>query len=120
MMVPFLLSRMTQSVFRLCVAERERFPELGRTFFANGPQMGHERLAEYFSAAVERGELRIGDIDLAADQFTELCKARLWTRCVFGIQSEFSRDEIDEVIEAAVEMFLARYGTDQSSRRTSS
>lgn len=109
-LVPFLLSDFSQSVFRICVAERDRFPELGRAFYAAGPKMGHDRLTEYMRGAVERGELKIDNIDMAADQFSELCKVKLWTRAVFGIQSKFSEAEIAEVVEHAVDTFMARFG----------
>lgn len=118
-LIEFLLSDFAQKVFRICVAERERFPELGRAFYANGPEMGRKRLGEYLSCAAGRGELALDDVTMAADQFTELCKARLWTRAVFGIQSEFSPREVDHVATHAVDMFLARYGG-QSSRLTTS
>lgn len=108
-LVPFLLSDFSQQVFRLCVAERERFPELAQTFYACGPEMGRNKLADYMRDATDRGELRIDDIDLAAEQFSELCKAKLWTRAVFGVQTEFSKAEIDDVITNAVDTFLARY-----------
>lgn len=109
-LVPFLLSDFALQCFRICVAERDRFPELGRAFYAAGPDMGRRRLAEYFSTAVENGELAIDNVDMAAEQFSELCKAKLWTRAVFGIQDSFSREEIDEVVQYAVDMFMARYG----------
>lgn len=109
-LVTFLLSDFSQQVFRICVAERERFPELGREFYASGPEMGRQRLSDYMHQAIERGELVIADVPMAAEQFSELCKVKLWTRAVFGIQSTFTQDEIREVVEHAVEMFMARYG----------
>ncbi|MDU9002944.1 TetR/AcrR family transcriptional regulator [Sedimentitalea todarodis] len=108
-LVPFLLSPFAQQCFRICVAERERFPELGRAFYANGPEMGRQRLSAYFLEAMARGELNISDVDMAAEQFSELCRAKLWVRAVFGIQSEFTQQEIDDVVRNAVETFLARY-----------
>jgi AcrR family transcriptional regulator len=108
--VPFLLSDFAQQVFRICVAERERFPELGRAFYASGPEMGRNRLMAYMAEAMARGELAIDDLDLAAEQFSELCKARLWVRAVFGIQTRFTQAEIDDVIANAVATFMARYG----------
>ena len=108
--VPFLLSDFAQQCFRICLAERERFPELGRAFYANGPEMGRQRLIDYMIGAVERGELKIDDLEMAAEQFSELCKAKLWTRAVFGIQTKFSDAEIADVIWNAVETFMARYG----------
>lgn len=107
--VPFLLSDFSQRCFRICMAERDRFPELGRAFYQSGPAMGRARLAEYLAKAVESDELVIQDIELAAEQFTELCKARLWVRAAFGIQTQFSDDEIATVVDEAVKTFLARY-----------
>ncbi len=109
-LVRFLLSDFAQQCFRICVAERERFPELGRAFYAAGPEMGRARLSEYLREAVANGELAIDDVDMAAEQFSELCKVKLWHRAVFGIQDTFSEQEIDEVVLYAVDMFLARYG----------
>lgn len=111
--VPFLLSGFAQQVFRICVAERDRFPELGKAFYASGPEMGRNRLIDYLTQALERGELVIDDVSMAAEQFSELCKAKLWLRAMFGIQTTFTQDEIDDVIRHAVEMFMARYGAPQ-------
>ncbi|MEM9552494.1 MAG: TetR/AcrR family transcriptional regulator [Pseudomonadota bacterium] len=108
--VTFLTSRFAQQVFRVCVAESERFPELGRAFYENGPARGRAQLCEYFAKAVQCGDLVIDDLEIAAEQFSELCKARLWTRAVFGIQTEFSKREVDEVALHAVDTFMARYG----------
>ena len=107
--VGFLTSEFAQQVFRICVAERERFPELGRAFYAAGPESGKARIGDFLQKAVESGELVIDDIPMAAEQFSELCKVKLWTRAVFGIQSQFSAEEIDEVAQHAVDMFWARY-----------
>ncbi len=108
--VPFLLSDFALRVFRICVAEQDRFPQLGQAFYTCGPKTGQARLIGYMHQAVARGELRIDDLDMAAEQFIELCKARLWMRAMLGLQSEFSADEIDYVIGNAVDTFLARYG----------
>jgi len=108
--IRFTLSRLAQQVFRISVAERERFPELGQAYYAGGPVRVRERIGAFLSCAVARGELVIDDIPMAAEQFSELCKVKLWPRAVFGIQSRFSEQEIDEVVHHAVDMFLARYG----------
>lgn len=107
--VRFLLSGFSQRIFRICVSERDRFPELGQAFYTAGPKMGHDRLAVYLSGAVARGELKIDDVGMAADQFSELCKSKLWIRAMLGIQSEFSDAEIGYVVQEAVETFMARY-----------
>ena len=106
----FFLSEFGQRIFRICVAESDRFPELGRQFYDSGPKMVETALTCYFDMAIERGELAIDDKVLAAHQFAELCKAMLFPRIVFGVQTEFGAAEIDRVIDGAVDMFLARYG----------
>ncbi len=109
-MLNFMLSDFGQRVFRICVAEADRFPELGRQFYESGPMMVRERMKEYLAEAAGRGELAIEDFDLAADQFAELCKADLFPRWVFGIDASFSDAEVTRVIGGAVETFMARYG----------
>lgn len=106
----FLYSGMGQRIFKICVAESDRFPELGRQFYQSGPMIMRRVMTDYLAAARGRGELRVDDIDLAADQFAELCKADLWPKVVFGIQSTFTDDEIARVVDGAVDTFMARYG----------
>ena len=38
-------------MFRICVAEADRIPELGRQFYENGPMMGRQHIAEYLRKA---------------------------------------------------------------------
>ena len=107
----FITSTFGQQMFRLCVAETDRFPELGQRFYNSGPAVVRKEMADYFEAAIERGQLRIEHPLLAADQFAELCKADLWPRLMFGVVRSVSAAEIDMVVDSAVDMFLARYGT---------
>ncbi|MCV2867835.1 TetR/AcrR family transcriptional regulator [Defluviimonas sp. WL0002] len=109
--IAFSLSDFGRNVFRISVAESERFPELGREFYENGPALLRERLGSYLTGAVERGELRIDDIDLAADQFAELCKADIFPCVCLGVKRDFDQSAQDRIARGAVEMFLARYGT---------
>lgn len=107
----FITSEFGQQIFRICVAESDRFPELGRSFYESGPAVMRAEMAGYFAQACARGELVIEDYVMAADQFGELCKADLWTRLMFGVLKTASTADIDRVVDNAVETFLARYGT---------
>jgi TetR/AcrR family transcriptional regulator, mexJK operon transcriptional repressor len=109
--IDFFLSDFGRQVFRICVAEAERFPELGQQFYDSGPKLIRDRIAAYLEAAVARGELKVDDILLAADQFAELCKAGIFPAVMYGVQMRFSEADRDRVARSAVEMFLARYGT---------
>ena len=107
----FITSKFGQQVFRICVAESDRFPEIGRAFYQSGPARMRAEMAEYFTEAMSRGELRIDDLALAADQFGELCKADIWPRLMFGVIDGVDASDIDRVVDGAVETFMARYGT---------
>ena len=106
----FLMSTFGVQIFRICVAEADRFPEIGRRFYSSGPAVMRVEMAHYFEQAESRGELRVDDYVLAADQFGELCKADLWPRLIFGVIKSVSQSEIDRVVDGAVKTFLARYG----------
>lgn len=110
-MLGFMLSDFGQQMFRISVAESSRFPELGQSFYHRGPMVVRAVLVEYLQKAIARDELAINDLELAADQFAELCKANLFLKTVFGIDADFDQAEITRVVDGAVEMFLARYGT---------
>ncbi|WP_281966624.1 TetR/AcrR family transcriptional regulator [Roseovarius nanhaiticus] len=114
----FFLSDFGQQIYRICVAESHRFPDLGQRFYASGPQMLRTRLGTILSAYVARGELKIDDIDMAANQMVELCKSDLFSRRLCGINDGISEADIARVTGAAVEMFLARYGVSADAGQT--
>ena len=106
----FITSTFGVQIFRICVAESDRFPQIGQSFYNSGPAVMRAELAAYFTLACERGELRIDDKILAADQFGELCKADVWPRLIFGVSKSVSEAEIERVVAGAVQTFIARYG----------
>ena len=107
----FMLSDFGRSIYRVCVAEAERFPELGQRFYDSGPMMVRKGLRCYFERAIARGELVIDDLDLAADQFAELCKASILPHSLFAKGAGPDAEERARIAQSAVDMFLARYGT---------
>lgn len=108
-LVEFFTSQFYLRMFRVVVAESERFPELGRQFYETGPAMARERMVEYLTEAEARGEVQIDDKALAADMFGEMCRADLFNRVLFGITDKVTQAQKDRIINAAVAMFLARY-----------
>lgn len=108
-MMSFLTSSFAHRIFRICVAESDRFPELGRDFYRSGPQLMHDRLVAYFQQACARGELQIDDISLAAHQFQELLKSDVFVKMVFNVIDTPDPVQLDRVVEGAVDIFLAKY-----------
>jgi len=110
-MVDFMTSQFGKQIFRICVGESDRFPELGREFYESGPVMIRAKLIDFFEKGVARGDLKIDDFELAAEQFHELSKADLFPKLVFNIVEDFTHEEKERVVNGAVDMFMARYGT---------
>jgi TetR/AcrR family transcriptional regulator, mexJK operon transcriptional repressor len=109
--VAFLQSDFGQRIYRIAVAESENFPALAHEFYHSGPRLVQDRIAEFLRHAIDRGELAIDDIDLAAAQFAQLCKAELHDRLIFATAPCCTAKDAARVIDGAVQMFMARYGT---------
>jgi AcrR family transcriptional regulator len=108
----FVTSDFGQRMFRIVAGEGERFPGLAREFYETGPGIVHALLVHHFGTYVRAGQLQIDDLDLAADQFAQLCKTRLQDRLLFGMAETIGPEDVERVVTGAVEMFLARYGAE--------
>lgn len=98
---------------RTVIGACDRIPELGARFFERGPKRGHDKLMVFLNAAIERGMLRIDDVDLAAYQFTDLCLAGLFRQCIFAYRTKApSQEEVDHIVSSGVSVFLKAYGTE--------
>ena len=102
------VTRAQRTVIGIC----ERIPELGARFYERGPKHGHAKLMSFLGAAIERGQLAIADVDLAAYQLTELCLAGFYRQRLFGYRTEPpSTDELTKTVTAGVDIFLKAYET---------
>ncbi|WP_208349228.1 TetR/AcrR family transcriptional regulator [Pseudaestuariivita rosea] len=109
-LISFITSDFNLAIYRMAVAEADRFPELARGFYDSGPKLARTTLISFFEKAVAKGELVVDDYMMAAEQFVELCKAGAFPRMVLGLQDSLGDDERQQIIAAAVKTFLARYG----------
>lgn len=109
-MVRFFTSPVGMQVYRIVVGESQRFPEVGREFYDSGPAVVRSILRNFLQKGIDEGKLKIDDLDLATDQFPELCKAGIHLQLALGLRDSVSEEEIDRVIEGAVDMFLCKYG----------
>ena len=110
----FLMSDFGRNMFRLVVAEANRFPEIGRAFYQNGPGLIRDRLVHHLRQVADSGMLKIEDFDLAADQFAQLCKAHIHEKLIFGLADDITPADIQRTVQGAVDMFMARYGVGRS------
>src|SRR5580698_7623024 len=64
-----VLSDFSQRNYRLVIAEAERAPEIGQSFYQAGPLAGVGRLAGHLEQAAHKGQLNLSDSLAAAHQF---------------------------------------------------
>ncbi len=97
---------------RLVIAESSRFPELGRTFYEQGPGRTIATLAATFERLAARGLLAVHDPNLAAAQFNWLVmSAPLNQAMLLGRDHPLSTSELERHVNDGVGTFLAAYGT---------
>ncbi len=93
-------------IYRIAVTEANRFPDLVRAFYEQGPGRTTIRLAEVLAAARERGEIRTDDCQRAADHFVGMIRDNLHLQVVLGLRPAPSEEEAQEAVSSAVEVFL--------------
>lgn len=102
-----------RALLRLAIAERERFPELARRYYENGPMHSRRALVQLFRELEQQRVLRPGSAADVADLFIgSLTHSWLVEALLLGDDRIPSNDEIREKAVRVVERFLAsaRYG----------
>jgi TetR/AcrR family transcriptional regulator, mexJK operon transcriptional repressor len=96
---------------RLVIANADRMPDLGRTWYEQGFERVLMTLAACFAGLGKRGLLYLEDPLIAAHHFAGLL---LWipvNQAMFtGGEHPYSKAALDEYADAAVSAFLAAYG----------
>jgi TetR/AcrR family transcriptional repressor of mexJK operon len=97
---------------RLIIAEADRFPEIGRTWWERGFGASLAALGASLQLLAERGLLReLDDPVLAAQQFAGLVMYIPMNQVMFcGAEKRPSAAEVERVADSAVRVFLAAYG----------
>src|SRR5690242_11991309 len=111
-----ILSDDSIATFRLATAECARFPEIGRTIYQSGVRMTHERVAQFLAHAKEAGQLRKdADVDVAADQFLDLCLTGLHRKRLWNVIGKPTAKEIRANVANSVTTFMRAFGTEPLS-----
>jgi len=114
-LIGFVLSDVYLQLYRICAAEAGRVPDVGQFFFSAGPERVRSVLAGILANRCRKGELNIGDMTLAADQFMQLSFAGILTKRLMGVQGRFDDADVTEHATNAVTAFLAIYATNKKA-----
>lgn len=103
---------------RVLIGEADRFPELARAWYENGPVRSCAMFARWFQALDQRGLLRVQDPLLAAQHFNWLILSIPVNKAMSCRLDEpiFSQRELEHYADEGVRVFLAAYGASAGSR----
>jgi AcrR family transcriptional regulator len=93
-------------VYRIAVTEANRFPDLVKSFYEQGPGRAASQLAEVLEGAKARGEIRADDCLRVAGHFVGMIRDNLHLQVVLGLRPPPSEQEVREAVASAVEIFL--------------
>lgn len=99
------------AIWRLIIAEMNRFPELGKVFYESGPTVTFANLSSFLDGCSAAGELRIADSGVAAQQFVSLIRGELQLRALMQ-QASIPKPVRDAAVDRAVTAFLTLYAAE--------
>lgn len=98
-------------MYRLSVSEAKRFPRIGKLFYEAGPGQTRRGVAEYIEKEAAAGRLKVKDARRAAEFFIGMILINDHIAMSLGAMGVPSRARLKAVIEEAVDVLLAAYGT---------
>ena len=96
------------AVRRLANSEGGR-SHVGALFHERGPKLGWQMVADFLQQLIDAGQLLGCDSAIAAAHLRGLYEAELLEQCLVGVPVDTSPRNIAEVVETAVDVFLAAY-----------
>ncbi len=99
------------AMHRTIVGNSPQSPKLAQLFWDAGPARVQATFSAFLRDEVAARQLDVPDVHRAATQFFCLLKGECHARLEFGCCSQFSQHEIDEHLNATVDMFLRAYAT---------
>ena len=82
-----------RALMRLIISERDRFPDIARMYYEQGPLHSHMVLRDYFEILIERGVLDIRSADEACEFFRGMLLHQLYIEQLYLGASPLSAEE---------------------------
>lgn len=108
-LIDLLLSPEAIAINRIVIAESQRFPEIGATFWNAGPERVIAQLTALFDEANRAGTLVVPDTRLAAEQFVTLIKVETHSRRLLNLPCDMRQERLATIVEGAVRLLLKGY-----------
>lgn len=98
-----------RALMRLIIAERERFPDIARMYYEQGPLHSHIVLRDYFEVLIDKGVLDIRSADEACEFFRGMLMHQRYIEQLYLDASPLSAEEIGVKARHVVDRFLEAY-----------
>ena len=98
-----------RALMRLIISERDRFPDIARMYYEQGPLHSHMVLRDYFEALIERGLIDIRSADEACEFFRGMLLHQRYIEQLYLGASPLSAEEIGVKARHVVDRFLEAY-----------
>lgn len=105
-----VLSSDLLAIWRMAISESER-SDIGRRFYALGPQKGWMRLSEYLEKKMTQGILLKSDPWICAMHLKGLIEAELFLVVALGVEAMPDEHTLAQAVSRAVTVFLRAYST---------
>ncbi len=112
--VELLGNPQTLALFRLIIAEGNRFPELKEAIYRHGHDPFKERLTQVLISLQEQSVLSIEEPSAAAEFYIGMLSYWLLFAPIFNADMRFSQQQIEHIIRESALMFLTRFDASAS------
>ena len=99
----------TAALFRLIIAEGERFPDLKDVIYRHGRDPFKARLVELLEAFKQRELIAIAEPSAAAEFYIGMLTYWLLFAPMFNQEIHFAKERVDHIIRESALMFLTRF-----------
>ena len=104
-----VFSREHRSLIRLIVSERDRFPDIARMYYEQGPLHSHMLLRDYFEKLIEQRLIDMRSADEACDFFRGMLMHQRYIEQLYLDARPQSEEEISVKARHVVDRFLDAY-----------
>jgi len=104
-----------RALTRLIIAERERFPDIARMYYEQGPLHSHTLLRDYFEILIDKGLIDIRSADEASEFFRGMLMHQRYIEQLYLNASQPSEEEIGVRARHVVDRFIEAYHQSDSS-----
>jgi TetR/AcrR family transcriptional repressor of mexJK operon len=97
------------ALLRLIISERDRFPDIARMYYEQGPLHSHRMLRDYFESLIDKDLIDARSADEACEFFRGMLMHQRYIEQLFLVARPISAEEIKVKARHVVDRFLDAY-----------